>query len=112
MAVANYPQCKYYPPVMNSIPQKSSLLSVIEFKPPSTTVISSSSSSRSSSPSTDISMTAPETISSSKSKLGMLVMHSDGQYMMDLLVAANMAVFWRRWETWAAERSALGVAGR
>lgn len=55
---------------------------------------------------------APETLLSSKSKLGMLVLHSDGQYMIDLLVAANMAVFWRRWETWTAERLALGVAGR
>lgn len=94
------------------MPQQSSLLSVIEFKPPSTTSISSSSHSRATSPSTDISAVAPETLLSSKSKLGMLVLHSDGQYMMDLLVAANMAVFWRRWETWTAERLALGVAGR
>lgn len=105
-------KCKYYPPDINSAPQRSSLLSVIEFKPPSATAMSSSSSSsrhRTPSPSTDINSAAPETITSTKSKLGMLVLHSDGQYMMDLLVSANMAVFWRRWESWAAERNALGA---
>ncbi|KAH8151560.1 uncharacterized protein LAJ45_04181 [Morchella importuna] len=110
-AAGKFLKCKYYPPDINSTAQRSSLLSVIEFKPPSTTVMSSSSSGRhrTPSPSTDINSAAPESITSVKSKLGMLVLHSDGQYMMDLLVAANMAVFWRRWESWAAERSALGA---
>jgi len=71
---------------------------VLEFKPPSTTVLSAAPGRE-----------APEVITSSKSKLGMLVCHSDGIYMMDLLVAANMAVFWKRWENWALERSALGT---
>ncbi|KAI5842620.1 hypothetical protein DFP73DRAFT_480053 [Morchella snyderi] len=110
-AAGKFLKCKYYPPDINSAAQRSSLLSVIEFKPPSTTVMSSSSSGRhrTPSPSTDINSAAPESITSVKSKLGMLVLHSDGQYMMDLLIAANMAVFWRRWESWAAERSALGA---
>ncbi|KAG0632961.1 hypothetical protein HOY80DRAFT_1013230 [Tuber brumale] len=87
-------KCKYYPPTR---PSKSSLLSVLEFKPPSTTVLSAAPGRE-----------ASEVITSSKSKLGMLVCHSDGLYMMDLLVAANMAVFWKRWEGWALEKSALG----
>ena len=40
--------------------------------------------------------------------MGMLIVHGPGQEMLDLVVAANMAAFVKRWEGWAKERSALG----
>ncbi|KAL7275842.1 hypothetical protein RUND412_001187 [Rhizina undulata] len=119
-------KCKYYPPVPTAT-HKSSLLSVIEFKPPSTTVISTRSRSRrrstasgalkpssgsSRSPSPHSSQRDPppsdEFITSEKAKLATMVVHADGLQMVDLLIAANMAVFWRRWEGWSRERAALG----
>jgi len=31
-------------------------------------------------------------------KLGKLIIHHEGQQMLDLVVAANMGIFWRIWD--------------
>jgi len=65
-------QCKYYPADTN---EKSTLLSVMEFKPPS--ALGHHVHHRQS--------------SDEKAKMGMLIVHGPGQDMLDLLVAANIA---------------------
>jgi hypothetical protein len=43
-----------------------------------------------------------------KAKMGMIIVHGPGQEMIDLLIAANLAAFVKRWDGWGKERAALG----
>ncbi|KAA8906519.1 hypothetical protein FN846DRAFT_906979 [Sphaerosporella brunnea] len=95
-----YLKCKYYPAsyyssASSAEKENSTLLSVIEFKP------SAMGHKRS--------LSAPiDDENSLKAKMGMIVVHGPGQEMLDLLIAANMAAFVRRWDGWGRERAALG----
>lgn len=83
-------KCKHYIPDE----EKSTLLSVIEFKPPSLAhrrTLSDSGGGR-------------EKYGKIKAKMGMLVVHSPGQEFLDLLVTANMVAFLQRWDTWGIEQ--------
>lgn len=43
-----------------------------------------------------------------KAKMGTFVVHNAGMEMLDLVVSANVGMFWRKWEGWVGERGALG----
>ncbi|KAF8423868.1 hypothetical protein EV426DRAFT_563105 [Tirmania nivea] len=85
-------KCKYYP--ANGRP--SYLVSAMEFKLPSSGGFHHRS--RSASPS----------ISTRKTKMGTFVVHNVGMEMLDLVISANVGMFWRKWEGWVGERGALG----
>jgi hypothetical protein len=89
-------QCKYYPTSARGEESKSTLLSVIEFKP------SALGHRRSLSKSDDGKQ-------KTKAKLGMLIVHGPGQEMLDLLVAANMVAFLKRLESWGKGRPGLAL---
>ena len=74
------------------------MLSVIEFRPPPLHQRAFLGKSA----------TSTEKEVKTKAKMGMLIVHGPGQEMMDLLVAANMVAFLRRWESWEKERRAMG----
>ncbi len=91
-------KCKFYPPPSASQPSpQSMLMSVIEFKLPTFQGHKRA-------------VSAPDSGGAGKvkAKMGMLIIHGMGQDMMDLLVAANMSAFLRRWNHWGKERVALG----
>jgi len=97
-AGGKYLKCKFYPPPSASQPSpQSMLMSVIEFKLPKFQGHKRA-------------VSAPDSGGAGKvkAKMGMLIIHGMGQDMMDLLVAANISAFLRRWNQWGKERVALG----
>lgn len=108
-------KCKYYPPDGS----ESWLVSAIEFKLPSS---GGFHRTRSPSPSPlgggnveGSGMEGSEKGAgggggggADKAKLGTFVVHNAGMEMLDLVVSANVGLFWRKWEGWVGERGALG----
>ncbi|KAF8465940.1 hypothetical protein BDZ91DRAFT_725988 [Kalaharituber pfeilii] len=113
-------KCKYYPYNANprsgsSEAEQSYLASAMEFKlPPSSTFHLHHGRGRSPSPSDNSeSMGTDEGSVGSggpgeMAKMATFVVHNAGMEMLDLLVAANVALFWRKWEGWVGERVAVG----
>ncbi|RPB25541.1 hypothetical protein L211DRAFT_87801 [Terfezia boudieri ATCC MYA-4762] len=104
-------KCKYYP----ASGRPSYLVSAVEFKLPSSGVFHHRS--RSASPSISTSQ-SPEGLGmdegaggggyGGKAKMGTIVVHNVGMEMLDLVISANVGLFWRKWERWVGERGALG----
>lgn len=96
-------RCKYYPYGGES---SSFLVSAVEFKlPPGMTLHRTRPSSSGGGQAEDM---GPDEFAGAKSKMGTLVVHNVGMEMLDLVVAANVGMFWRKWEGWVGERGALG----
>ena len=104
-------KCKYYP--ANGGP--SYLVSAVEFKLPSS--VGFHHRSRSLSPSMGTSQSPGEGLGvddgagggdGGKAKMGTFVVHNVGMEMLDLVISANVGIFWRKWEGWVGERGALG----
>lgn len=120
MAGGRIMKCKYYPHEQDMQRQQlepSYLVSALEFKLPSPPnplhghrrSFSTSSSSRRDEEAGDLGFADPGGVDDTgKSKMGTFVIHEAGMQMLDLVVAANVGVFWRKWEGWKLEKGALG----
>ena len=98
-------RCKYYP-YDGGDGDSSFLVSAVEFKlPPGMTLHRTRPSSSGGSQGEGLGSEEP---AGAKSKMGTLVVHNVGMEMLDLVVAANVGMFWRKWEGWVGERGALG----